>query len=134
MDLSAFDTTAAAEEGAVMKVRSPATGEIITHEDGRPFTIKLLGKDSMKVVNLARQQADRRIQHVNRMKTPIPLAAIEKDSIELLVAATVEWDVMLDGKKPENNPNVYRAAYMKYPWLVEQVDAFIGTRANFTKA
>lgn len=141
MDLSGFDTAAEAEAGAVMEVRNPVTGEVVYHdgEDGkpdvnRPFTIKLLGKDSQKIITLARQQTDRRIQHTNRTKTPVPISSIEKDNIELIVAATLEWDVMLDGTKPPNDPRAYRVAYTKYPWLYEQVEAFVGTRANFSKA
>jgi hypothetical protein len=141
MDLSNFDTSADADTGAVMEVRNPHTGEVVYHDgdDGkpdlnRPFTIKLVGKDSQKVVTLGRQQADRRIQHTNRTKLPVTMALLEKDEIELAVVATLEWDVILDGKKPDNDPKAYRAAYAKYSWLYEQVVLFIGTRANFTKA
>jgi hypothetical protein len=141
MDLASLDTSAAADVGAVMEVRNPVTGEVVYHdaEDGtpdpnHPFTIKLLGKDSQKIVHVARQQADRRIQHINRTKTPVTVASMERDEIELAVVATLEWDVILDGKKADCDVKAYRAAYTKYPWLYEQVVAFIGARANFSKA
>jgi hypothetical protein len=132
LGLDAFDTTAAADEGAVMEVRSPATGEVMYWPDGRPWTITYFGADSEKVAKAAFQMNDRRSQAMSRTRQPTPAATLLKDNIELLVAATKEWDIPLgDGTPAKNNPKEYRAAYTKYKWLFEQGDQFTGNRGNF---
>lgn len=138
-DIADFDTTAASEEGVAMEVRHPKTGEVLRHApkegelEGRPFTITYRGKDSPVFRDLARKQQDRRIQANIRTRSPILSAVVEKDDIDLIVAATIKWDIVLNGKIPPNDPKEYRAAYTKYPWLKEQGDEFIGVRANFIK-
>jgi len=106
----------------------------LRHEDGRPFTITYLGKDSARFRDLARAQSDRRIAANMRTRAPVLTAVVEKDDIELIVAVTLTWDIMLGGKAPPSNSNEYRAAYTKYPWLKEQGDEFVGVRANFIKS
>lgn len=133
--LDAFDTTAAADEGAVMEVRSPKTGEVLTWPDGRPWTVTFYGADSDRVIDAARKMADRNNAAAARTRQPKSVAATEKDGIELLMIATKSWDIPLgDGSPAKNDPKEYRAAYAKYKWLTEQGDAFVGTRANFLKA
>lgn len=139
-DIADFDTVSACEEGAVMEVRNPKTNDTLRHADGRPFTITFRGKDSPQFKALALAQSDRRISQNMRTRAPILSATIEKDDIELIVAATLRWDIVLgkneDGspKQPKSEPKEYRAAYTKYPWLKEQGDEFVGVRANFIKS
>jgi hypothetical protein len=133
-DIADFDTIAAAEEGSVMEVRNPKTGEVLRHADGRAFTITYRGKDSEFFRNVARAQSDRRIANNMRTRTPVLTAVIERDDIELMVAATLKWDIVLGGVVPKSDPAAYRAAYTKYPWLKEQGDEFVGVRANFIKS
>lgn len=137
-DLSDFDTVAAAEEGAVMEVRNPKTGEVMRHDgdednQGRPFTVTVRGRDSAAFRSLARSQADRRIQASMRTRTGVQTAVIEKDDLELTIAVTKSWDILIGGVQPPSTPDAFRSAYTKYPWLKEQVDDFIGTRSNFIK-
>jgi hypothetical protein len=132
-DIANFDTVASSEEGSVMEVRNPRTGEVLRHEDGRAFTITFRGKDSESFRNLARNQQDRRMAAVRRTQAPILSAVIERDDIELITAATLKWDIVLAGQAPKSDPKEYRAAYTKYLWLKEQGDEFVGVRANFIK-
>lgn len=134
MDIADFDTEAASEAGAVLEVRNPSTNEVLRHDDGRPFTIKLAGKDSERVQKAARDQSDRNIAAQARTRAPMRVAVIEKGNVEILVAATIEWDVVLGGQKAESNAKAYREAYTKYKWLAEQVDEFVGVRSNFLKS
>lgn len=132
-DMAAFDTIKAAERGSVMEVRKPdKSGDVFRHADGRPFTITVLGKDSETFKSAARAQSDRRIAQNMRTRQPVLTAVIERDDIELLVAVTVDWDIILDGKKPPANSKEYRAAFTRYPWLKEQLDEWVGLRSNFT--
>lgn len=140
MDIAEFDTVAEADAGAVMEVRSPKTGEVLRHPpdannpDGRPFTINYIGKDSPKVVALARQQNDRRIKQMRRTGETVQTSLLESDAIDLLVAATTGWDVILNKETAKSDAGSYRSAYVKYPWLYEQGNEFVGLRSNFTKA
>lgn len=129
-DLGVLDVTQAV---SVMEVKNNR-GEILRHPDGRPFTITFRSKDSEQVVNLARAQSDRRIAINARQQVPIMSGVIDKDNIELLVVATVEWDILLDGKKPPSRPEEYRRAYTRLRALYEQGDQHLGIRAHFTKA
>src|ERR1043166_988486 len=133
-DIADFDPVAGSEEGSVMEVRNPKTGEVLRHDDGRPFTITYRGRDSEAFRALARAQSDRRIAANMRTRAPVSTAVIERDDIELIVAATLKWDIVIGGKVPPSNANEYRAAYTRYPWLKEQGDEFVGVRANFIKS
>jgi hypothetical protein len=133
--LDAFDSAAAADEGATMEVRSPTTGEVMYWPDGRPWTITYFGADSERVKKATRQQQDRRSQAMMRSRTAIQAAVMEKDNIEILVVATKNWDIpMGDGTPAPCDPKEYRAAYTKYPWLSEQGNEFAGSRSNFLKS
>jgi hypothetical protein len=132
IDLENFDITASAEKGAKMEVRHPATGEVLRHDDGRAFTITLVGRDSDRFMKLARAQSDRRLQQTMRSRSPMLTGSVEKDDIELLVNATLEWDIILGGKQPPSDAKNYRDAYTRFRWLREQVDEFVGNRAHFS--
>lgn len=139
-DIASFDTVASSEEGAVMEVRHPRTNDVLRHpprdgeEIGRPMTITFRGRDSEAFKALARRQSDRRIAQNMRTRAPILTEVIEKDDIELIVAATKSWDIFLGGKVPKSTAEEYRSAYTKFPWLKEQGDEFVGVRSNFIKA
>lgn len=132
LGLDAFDTTSAASDGATMEVRRPDTGEVMRWPDGRPWTIKYLGTDSDKVARAIFAQSDKSSQAFMRTRSARPSAMIIKDQIEILVVATVSWDIPLgDGKPAKNDPAEYRTAYNKYKWLYEQGNEFINNRGNF---
>lgn len=133
-DISEFDVTTASEEGVLLELRNPKNGEVLRFDDGRPFTIKLVGKDSERFLKLVRQQGDRRIAGTMRTRQPATIATMEKDDTELLVNATLGWDILMDGQKPPESTAKYREVYTKYRWIREQVDEFVGNRANFFRA
>lgn len=138
-DIGSFDTVATAEEGAVMELRHPKTGDVLRHAPkdgetiGRAMTITFRGKDSEAFRAMARRQSDRRIAQNMRTRQPILTEVIEKDDIELMVAATKSWDIWLNGEIPKSVPDRYREVYTKFPWIKEQGDEFIGVRSNFIK-
>lgn len=130
MDLADYDTAPAANEGRAMTVRLP-NGEPITGDDGNPATITLLGADSEKVIAIRNAMIDK------RMKTGrVVNSAADGDAqgIEFIARCTISWvGIKVDGKALECNfPNA-TALYKRFPWLREQADNFIGTRANFFK-
>lgn len=136
LGLDAYDTTAGAEEGAVMEVISPGKdGEVLRWPDGRPWTITYYGADSKRVQVLVLNQADRRLAAMFRSRAPQTIMGTEADVLDQLVEATKSWDIPLgDGTPAKNDPKEYRAAYLKYKWLYDQGNVFVGTRANFLKS
>jgi hypothetical protein len=118
-----------ADDGAVLNIVHPETEELI---DG--MTITLLGQDSKvyRKLQMGKQQAA-----LNRMakgKKAIDLDAekLSEDSIEDLVKLTTAWTgFALDGKKLEFTPDNVRMVYTDWAWIKEQVQEFVGNRANF---
>ncbi len=133
MDLSALDTRKAADEGAKLHLRHPVEDTPLTKDDGSPITITLVGSDSATFKRAMQVQADRRLKSNNRRA--ISMQSIEDDAVDLLSAATVGWDgIVVDGKElPFSNENA-KTLYERFPWIREQVNSFIGERANFLKA
>src|ERR1043166_9886617 len=86
-DIADFDTVAGSEEGSVMEVRNPKTGEVLRHDDGRPFTITYRGRDSEAFRALARAQSDRRIAANTRTRAPVSTDVIKSAEYALIVAA-----------------------------------------------
>jgi hypothetical protein len=130
MDLATLD---ASTEGAIMTVRHPATDEVLLDDKGNPITITLVGIDHPTYRKAQRQALDRRLAKGNRSK--LTAAGIEEDSIDVAVRCTTAWSgITVDGKALPCSAENARTVYKRLPWLFEQVDKFVGDRANFLKA
>lgn len=128
MDLNKLKPTRA-EEGAVMEVVDPNTEEVI---DG--MTITLLGQDSSVFKNLKRRKQNAMLARMAKGKKAAMLDAdsLEKDSIEEIVALTVDWKGFeLDGKKLPFNEENARMVYEGWEWLLQQAQEFVSNRSNF---
>jgi hypothetical protein len=120
------------DEGQKMEVRHPGTGDVLRHDDGRPYTITLVGKDSDRFLQLQRQIQDRRLTAMARTRQPMTASLSERDEVDLLVNATLTWDVVFgDNGSSEPKPDNYRRAYTSLRWLRKQVDEFVGSPSNF---
>lgn len=137
LDFTQFDTVAAAEQGAAMKVRHPTTGEILLYQtrDGKePVTLTIFGEDSERCRAALRAVRNRRMETQRSAK--VSAESLENEDYEILAACTGGWKgISLDGKEetPATPENI-RAAYKRFPWLFEQANAFRTDRANFLKA
>lgn len=133
MDLSTLDTMAAASEGAVMEVRHPVTGMPLKSEGGEPITLTLLGYDSKQFQEYGRLEINRRL---NGGAPKVQTAeGYENDKIEALSVCVKAWaNIMLDGKVLDCSPANAKAVLARFPWIREQVDVFVGSRANFLPA
>jgi hypothetical protein len=131
MDLNQFDTVGASDEGAVMELRHPVTGIALVQDDGTAVSIRLAGMDSGRFRKQQRANTDRRLRGSRRGVTGTEMDA---EGLELLVAVTLGWTgIEIDGERPEANAVNVRKVYTKFPWIREQVDNFVGDRANFLK-
>ncbi len=127
MDLSNFDVRSAAEEGADLHLKHPATGEKLFARDGEtPFTVRVLGRDADVV-----QEAVRKSNEL-RAKGEID----EGEAGRMIVAAAVVgWheEMELDGKPLRySSKNVMvLLSDSRSDWLAEQITPFSLSRRNF---
>ncbi len=123
MKLSDFNSVKGSNEGAVLYIEHPVTG------DKTDAWIKMAGPDS----KLAKQRRTH-IQRVLRGKrniSDLDIDVLEKEVLETRVALTLDWgNLELDKTLDFTEENV-RKVYSEYPWIAEQVDAFQGDRSNF---
>lgn len=134
MDLATLDM-ANAESGAVMTVRHPVSDAVLEGTDGQAITITLAGSDSERFRKVQRASTNRRLKTQSSRRGQVTSEELEADSLETLAACTISWrGLVVDGEALECNAANARKAYKRLPWLKEQVDAFVGDRANFLKA
>jgi hypothetical protein len=128
MDLATLDVTAKAEQGAWLTLRHPGTG------DDLPVRIRLAGKDSKAWKDAEREYSDRRLEEIQKRGKmgKVKTAQIEERGIKLLAMATLEWEgVELNGQTLECTRQNAIRLYTEHVWITEQVDEFVGDRANF---
>lgn len=133
-DLDNLDSVKACDDGAVLQLRHPTTDTPLTNDDGSPMTITMLGVDSPRYKQAVHARGNRRIQAATRTGRISTMEAQEADGIDNLVAATIAWDITFKGEKPKFDPVAVGELYRTRPWVKEQVDRFVGDRANFMKA
>ena len=126
---------APSSDTAVLTLRHPTDGSVLMNDDGTPMTITLMGSDSEPYQKSQRSATNRRLAQTGKRGGQSKLTAEEllADNIEALTAVTKSWNVTLDKAKPECEAPVVRQTYKKFIWLREQVDDFVGDRANFVK-
>lgn len=125
MNFSDFDTSELATGGVDMTVLHPATLE------ETEATIKLCGTDSEQFKNATKAQAEANASS-GKKKKALSREAIDEATCQILADCTLEWsNVEENGKTlPFTRENAL-ALYRRHAWLREQVNVFIGDRANF---
>jgi len=128
MDLKKYNVTAAADKGADLVLVDPINGDDL---DG--VTIKLLGTDSAAYRNYERDVQRKRIAKLAKSRNrKADFSVSEEDECEMLAVCTVGWSGLNeDGEELKYSHEAAVRLYMDYPWIKEQVDLFIGDRANF---
>lgn len=132
MDLKDLNTRAKADRGADLHLRHPGDGSPLLGDDGKPWAITLYGRDSAVFAREERAAATRRLERAQRGEIRTP-QEVEAEGLELLVACTKGWsgNILLDGQALVFSPAKARELYQGWPWIREQVDAFVGVRANY---
>ena len=125
MDFNELATADAHEAGAEVVIRHPVTGK------PTDVVIRVQGLDS-KAWRKAQKDMQRKI-----IKAMADGSAVEDTSeyeIEALVSITLGWDgIVKDGKPFTFSKKRCKELYLSSPPVRDQVDAFVGKRANFTK-
>lgn len=134
MDLGKLNTRRGAEEGAEL--------ELVHFETREPLGIfiRLRGLDSTVFRDqMIANQRRMRSRLVAEKRAEASGAEIEADAVSLLAACTQSWRdaelgkpvLEIDGAELECTPDNARRVYTEFTWIREQVDAFVGDRANF---
>lgn len=133
MDLNQQDTVKAASEGAWLHLKGPDGVRLFADDATRkkPMRIHLLGGDAREVREYRHRLNNKRLNAGFRQEETT-LDQTETDSISMLVECTIKFEnIILDGNEVESNPLNAKMLYTRFPWIKEQVDAFIADRLNF---
>jgi len=133
MDLSKINIEQMAEAGADMELVHPVSDETMLQDDKSPITIKLLGTDSKAYRNKNRDFQRKRIAKMTKSRSKtIDYTVSDEDACELLAECTIGWSgIVVKGKPVEFSKEAAESLYLEFSWIREQVDVFIGDRANF---
>lgn len=126
-DFATRDVVAKAEEGAELEVLDPVTGEAVG------VYIMLAGADSAVHRKAVTNVSKRRLngQKGFRAKGFDP-EKMEAENIEVLAACTLSWKgVLVDGAPLTCSRDNAIKMYTRFPWLREQVEAFISDRSEY---
>jgi hypothetical protein len=126
MDLSQFDTSKTSEKGVELVIINPATLE------ETDIKIRLAGTDSSYYRNQIKARAEQQLSKGQKKATTVDLDKSEREGCELLAACTLGWSgIEENGKAIDFSRDAAVDVYMRHKWLREQVDRFVGDRANF---
>jgi hypothetical protein len=125
MDLSTIDLTKSAEDGADLILEHPVTGEPLD------IIITLAGTDSSSYRMKQKEIQNKRITKMARGKKA-DFSTSDEEACDLLAGCTLGWvGIVESGKDVEFSKSNAKDLYTKHLWIREQVDVFIGDRANF---
>ena len=125
MDFGSINLSAQAE----LHVRD-INGRLVYQDNGEPMTITLLSDDAEPVRRQERAALNRRFANPSKIK--LKMEDLEEEALDKLAVATVEWAGFTRGGEPiPCEFHEIRKLYSEHRWLREQVDQFIGDRANF---
>lgn len=128
MDLFSL-TPVKADTGSVLTLKNPKT------EEPLPITITLLGHDSKKYQAIQRRKNQAALDRMTKNKRAITPNAdkLTDEMLDDLIDLTVSWEGVSDqaGAKLECTPENVRRIYSQLNWVREQVQEFVGDRANF---
>jgi len=135
-DLSNFEN--AAEQGAPLELLDPAGRpllyEVGTNESGpieKPVTIWLAGTTSQRWTKAADALANK----LQDMKETRSVQDIRNDRASILAKMTLRWEgVVVDGAElPFSEANAQKL-YVRFPFILEQIDKFLAKKENFLPA
>lgn len=126
MDLIKFEPRL---EGERMHLKDPISGaKLFDEKSGEPVEILLVSRDSREYREATRRVTEKRLGLGRRPS----FEELEGEAIDVLVCCTKGWDnITLRGEALPCTEGNARMLYTNFPFVKEQVDAFVGSRANF---
>jgi len=136
-DFASIDTKKLSESGVQLSLLK-LDGKPLTDRDGNPVRVTLLGPDSAKYRALTRENIRRRLEKraLGTVASDVDIDEVERETMEILTVCTVAWEGVNtpQGEPIPCTPENVRKLYEAYPVIREQVDGFVGNRANFIPA
>ncbi len=126
-DLSGLSgLTVAQEEGFDVSISHPKTGEPLG------ITIRVAGPDSKRVKQaraiIVNERTDMRIRKPSAER-------MDDESNRITAASIISWSgVVVSGKTWEYSSQNAHRLMVQWPFIREQIDSFVGDRANFIKS
>ena len=116
-----------------MDLTNPVTEEILIDDSGQPIWIALYGADSDVFRKAMRAYGNKKLAKGSKKQT---MEELEQISSKLLSKVTAGWSdqLIVNGEHPDCNEQSAAWLYAEYPWIREQVDAFVNERSNFLKS
>lgn len=125
MKLKKYDTVAACDQGAELRLKNPFTGELTDD------FITLVGVDSNTFQEAQRRSFDARVAKADATVTKKDL---DDEGCGILADCTRSWRLKDDdGKDIPFSREAALELYTAYPRIKDQVNAFIGGVANFRR-
>ncbi|MEP7340429.1 MAG: hypothetical protein ABI977_22045 [Acidobacteriota bacterium] len=142
MDLGKFKLAATSDEGRWLHLRDPFENQLLfadgpdgKPDENKPMRICLYGKDSKAFKRAERDLLTKSLSKAQgRNKADVTAESAIAQGIGILIAATKTWEnLIVDGVEVPFSENQCAAIYSArdWGWLKEQVDDFVGNRANF---
>lgn len=134
MDLK--NLTPASDTVEVILVHPNTLEPLMNEGTDREMTITLYAPHSKEYKKLMHEQADKRIEQMQKRGKTASLKAadLEKATIEILAKATKEWDITFDGECPKLSVAKAREIYTEAFWLKDQLEEALSNTLDFTKA
>lgn len=129
-DISLLDTVKNSNEGEKVTLYHPGNGDSFHNADGSEMTITICGQDGDKW-KLTRHTMINRRQALKKTKTSGE--EIDHNLVNSLVSITVAWNITLNGEQPKCDPDKVREVYVRYPWIMRQVQGYFDDETNFSK-
>lgn len=126
MDLNDINLSEQADAGAELNLEHPVSGEKI---DG--MVITLAGSDSKAFRAKQKEINASRLTKMLKRKSA-GLQHSDDEDCDLLASCTLGWSgIVAGGEKIKFSHAAAKKLYLEHNWIREQVDEFIGNRANF---
>jgi len=127
MELNKLCTVEAHEAGAACTILDPSTRK------PTDVIIRLRGMDS-KAYRKMRRDADARTLAIMASGESVEFEKSEGYDIDALASLTLGWEnIVIDGEPFEFSEENCRKLYADAPNVRDQVNRFVGNRANFTQ-
>jgi hypothetical protein len=117
---------------AILHLRHPETGDLLYFGDEQPVTVTLAGTDSSEFQKATLAERQAQINAVGKTFTP---DNYERTRLRVIARCVIDWrGIGWQGKEIKPDFETVFSALSKRKWLREQIEDFIGQRANFSKA
>jgi hypothetical protein len=121
------------EDGAVLHLKDMA-GKLAYAEDGSPVTIRLAGTDSARWRKANDKIGNDRLERA-RSGTKASIEELGEENALLVASVTLGWSgIVVDGKPWDFTVDNAKKLYLTAAFVYEQVNDFVGKRANFSPA